>query len=375
MDYQDADKKRRISDEPVNVLSTPDSEESNTTSSDMEEIERIIDEIKRENQEENQEKPDMPGENLPEPETEYTEEAGDSPLPEERNEERSKPRKYKYEDDDPDDDDDYYRYSAKSDAGDVVFRILAGILMSLLQLEGKKKLVVLDLPGTIASGKQVMLDEREIAGAEQPTPGQMFMPVNVQLSGDRIYGVGMFSDGSLCAELSPEGTLVSSIPGAVLEDSRIDDMVRRVLNTAALLSLSPDGNRLAVAYSQIAALAFADTQPGLTGRWSKTFFQPSLWFPNEPGVVVGYNKDNTTTFQGLQAFNDKVLALYSGKNRENVEDDDPDHCRHLLVLDWDGKPLKSYELQEQIVSFYADGKDLYGLSYYPEPKIFRFELK
>ncbi len=129
MDYQDADKKRRISDEPVNALSTPDSEESNTTSSDMEEIERIIDEIKRENQEENQEKPDMPGENLPEPETEYTEEAGDSPLPEERNEERSKPRKYKYEDDEPDDDDDYYRYSAKSDAGDVVFRILAGILI------------------------------------------------------------------------------------------------------------------------------------------------------------------------------------------------------------------------------------------------------
>lgn len=129
MDYQDADKKRRISDEPVNALSTPDSEESNTTSSDMEEIERIIDEIKRENQEENQEKPDMPGENLPEPETEYTEEAGDSQLPEERNEERSKPRKYKYEDDDPDDDDDYYRYSAKSDAGDVVFRILAGILI------------------------------------------------------------------------------------------------------------------------------------------------------------------------------------------------------------------------------------------------------
>ena len=59
MDYQDADKKRRISDEPVNALSTPDSEESNTTSSDMEEIERIIDEIKRENQEENQEKPDI----------------------------------------------------------------------------------------------------------------------------------------------------------------------------------------------------------------------------------------------------------------------------------------------------------------------------
>ncbi len=129
MDYQDADKKHRISDEPENALRTPDSEESNTTSSDMEEIERIIDEIKRENQEENQEKPDLTEESIPEPEEENIEGAGDSPLSEKRNEERSKPRRYKYEDDDPDDDDDYYRYSAKSDAGDVVFRILAGILI------------------------------------------------------------------------------------------------------------------------------------------------------------------------------------------------------------------------------------------------------
>ena len=239
----------------------------------------------------------------------------------------------------------------------------------------EKKLLVLDLPGTIAAREQVLLEERQMGSGKQTVSDEMVMPVNLQLYKDRIYAVGLYGDGSLCAELSQDGALISGIPGAEIEDSRVDDMARRVLNSGALLSISPDGSRIAAAYSMMAAMSFADTRPELTMRWSKTFFQPSLRFPNIEGAVVGFGKDNVTAFQGLQAFNDKVLALYSGKNRENVEDDDPDHCRHLFVLDWDGKPLKSYELQEQIVSFYLDGEDLYGLSYYPEPKIFRFELK
>lgn len=239
----------------------------------------------------------------------------------------------------------------------------------------EKKLLVLDLPGTIASREQVLLEERQMGSEKQTVSDQMVMPVNLQLYKDRIYGVGLYGDGSLCAELSRDGAMLSGIPGAELEDSRVDDMARRVLNSGALLSISPDGTRIAAAYSMIAALSFADTQPELGVRWSRTFFQPSLKFPNTQGVVVGFGKDNASAFQGLQALNDKVLALYSGKDRENIEDDDPDHCRHLLVFDWDGNPLKRYELKEQLVSFYLEGEDLYGLAYYPAPRIFRFGMK
>ena len=129
MDYQDAEKKKKKTDEPENALRTQDSEESNNTSTDMEEIERIIDEIKRENEEEDLEKSDLTEENISDPAQEIPEETESVSAPEKQTEVRRQYRMDEYEDDDSDVDDDYYKYSAKSDAGDVVFRILAGILI------------------------------------------------------------------------------------------------------------------------------------------------------------------------------------------------------------------------------------------------------
>ena len=129
MDYQDAEKKKKKTDEPENAQRTQDSEESNNTSTDMEEIERIIDEIKRENEEEEQRKSDLTEENTKDPDQEILEETESVSAPEKQTEVRRQYRMDTYEDDDSDADDDYYRYSAKSDAGDVVFRILAGILI------------------------------------------------------------------------------------------------------------------------------------------------------------------------------------------------------------------------------------------------------
>ena len=129
MDYQDAEKKKKKTDEPENALRTQDSEESNNTSTDMEEIERIIDEIKRENEEEEQEQSDLTEENISDPDQEIPEETESVSAPEKQTEVRRQYRMGQYEDDDSDVDDDYYKYSVKSDAGDVVFRILAGILI------------------------------------------------------------------------------------------------------------------------------------------------------------------------------------------------------------------------------------------------------
>ena len=131
MDYQDAEKKKKKTDEPENALRTTDSEENNYTSSDMEEIERIIDEIKRENEEDVLATAEVTEENTSGQEPENPAETGAVDAPEKQTRVRSQYRMDKYEDDDDDSDadDDYYRYSAKSDAGDVVFRILAGILI------------------------------------------------------------------------------------------------------------------------------------------------------------------------------------------------------------------------------------------------------
>lgn len=240
----------------------------------------------------------------------------------------------------------------------------------------QKKLLVIDIPGTIASQRQQILEEKQIGLSDMSVSEQMAIPVFLQLSNNRIYATGMFGDNSLYVELSPSGVPISGISGPALEDNKIDDMAQRVLNASSVMSISPDGARIAVAYNQIAALSFANTEPKLMERWSRVFFQPSLWHPdNVTGVVVGYNRDDISTFHDLQAFNDNVYVLYSGKNHEGDNEEDPSHCNYLLVFDWDGNPLKKYELENAIVGFHVDGNILYGVSSSPSARVLQFRLR
>ncbi|SKC58915.1 TolB-like 6-blade propeller-like [Bacteroidales bacterium WCE2004] len=259
------------------------------------------------------------------------------------------------------------------------------ILVTSVQAQGdslfvfgpsQNKLLVLDIPGTIASKKQVVLEERQLGNQEMTITDNMVRPFSLQFTKNRMFGLGMFGDGSLYVELSWEGSVRTGVPGPQLEDSRLNSLAQRVLNTGTMMSISPDGTRLAAAYSQIAALSFANTQSKLTEHWSKVFYQPKLSFPETQGVIVAFDRENKTTFMGLQAFDDIVYALYVGKDRvtENLNDA-RDHGTHLLVFDWDGNPLKKYELDKSITGFYLEGTDLYGISYSPEARIYRFHLK
>jgi len=238
----------------------------------------------------------------------------------------------------------------------------------------QKKMLILDIPGSIASQRQIVLDEYQIGSPDKEVSDQMIMPICLQCFKGRHYGSGMFGDGSLYAELSKDGAFVSGIPAPTLEDHRIGSMDRAALNMDAQLSLSPDGTRIAVAYVQIAALSFGYTYPELREQWSNLFYQPKLLYPDQPGLMVSYEKENLTTFQDLQAFNDSVYVLYSGKNRVGDQENNANHCSHLLMYDWNGTPLRYYELEEPIVGFWVENRMLYGVSFSPEAKLYQFNL-
>lgn len=239
----------------------------------------------------------------------------------------------------------------------------------------QRKLIVVDIPGTVASRKQSILEERIMGAPEMAMSEQISLPVYLQLYKNHIYSIGMFGDNSLVVELSQSGDPFSGIPAPVLEDARINDLAQRILNASALISISPDGTKIAAAYNQIAALSFADTQPGLKQRWANIFFQPELWFPEDnPGIVVGFSRENISAFHDLQAFDDIVYALYSGKNHMKENEDDPSLCNYLLVYDWNGHPIIKYELEQSISGFCVEGDSLYGVSQTPNARLFRFGL-
>ena len=236
----------------------------------------------------------------------------------------------------------------------------------------QKKLIVLDIPGTIAAQEQLILEENQLGSLDHKASDLMALPVRISYFKDHYYAVGLFGNGSLYAELSREGVFISGIPGPELGDNRLSPLDRWSLNMDALMSLSPDGTKIAVAYVQIAAISFAHTQPLLTEQWSKVFFPPRLWLPDQPELMVSYEKENVVTFRGLQATDSTVYALYSGRNRIGDEENKADHCVHLFAFDWNGAPLMHYELEVPVAGFWMDDDTLYGVSFYPCAKVYQF---
>lgn len=238
----------------------------------------------------------------------------------------------------------------------------------------QQKLLSIDLPATIASQRQFVAGERRIGMAERRISGQIALPFYLQCTRDgRTFGAGMFEGDCWYAEISDGGDIKNGVPGPRIDDERLSEAGKKVLNTASLLSVSPDGSRIAAAYTHIAAVSLGNTVPELHESWSELFYPPHLWFPDQPGLTVGYERDNPATFLGARAENDTVFLLYSGKVR-GEDGEDRDHGSHLLGMDWDGHPRYRFELDVPIAAFCIDGSDLYGVSFFPSAKVCRFTI-
>lgn len=49
-------------------------------------------------------------------------------------------------------------------------------------------------------------------------------------------------------------------------------------------------------------------------------------------------------------------------------------CAHLLIYNWELEPIMRYELNHSINSFCVEGDTLYGVSSYPESRLYVYQL-
>lgn len=49
-------------------------------------------------------------------------------------------------------------------------------------------------------------------------------------------------------------------------------------------------------------------------------------------------------------------------------------CSHLLVYDWDGNPVRRYELEKTINSICLKDGKIYGASKYPKARVYVYNL-
>jgi hypothetical protein len=92
------------------------------------------------------------------------------------------------------------------------------------------------------------------------------------------------------------------------------------------------------------------------------------------------NDEAKFEFMSVATSEDHIYILYSGKKpASNTRDDRVSAAltNIIYVLDWNGNPLKRYQIDKYLRSIAIDGKTntLYGSSYEENPSLISYKLK
>ena len=90
-------------------------------------------------------------------------------------------------------------------------------------------------------------------------------------------------------------------------------------------------------------------------------------------ISPAHDRSNVRGFFDVASSDDSIYLLYSGRTRETQAELDSE-CSHLLVYDWDGNPVRRYELEKTINSIYLHEGRIYGTSMHPASRIYVYNL-
>jgi hypothetical protein len=101
------------------------------------------------------------------------------------------------------------------------------------------------------------------------------------------------------------------------------------------------------------------------------FWDPVL--KEKDGVCI-LDRQSKIGFQNIDSNQQFIYTLYSGKTKADYLDELT--AFHLLVFDWNGKPVKRYLLDTPLSSFCMNeaGTKLYGVAFMPETTIVQYDL-
>ena len=108
-------------------------------------------------------------------------------------------------------------------------------------------------------------------------------------------------------------------------------------------------------------------------KMRKIYYEPKVISMSGEMISPAHDGEETKGFFSAESTEDHIYLLYSGRTRETQAELDSE-CSHLLVYDWDGNPVRRYELEKTINSiFLKDGK-IFGASKYPKARIYVYDL-
>ena len=231
---------------------------------------------------------------------------------------------------------------------------------------------VLDLGASIRERRQVLAR----TAPESFSGGALLRPFKLYRYPGGVMVAGLFDDGTWYASFDGGGRECGKV--AQIEYDTTEGMTsveKSSFHLSSSFSVRPDGGTAVCSMSVGGAFSIADIGPeGTVETVRKVYYAPQL-SKSEGGRAVSpsYSPENRRAFCGAASDERSIYLLYSGKSA--LDGAGPQYqCRHLLVYDWEGNPVRRYELSAELNSFCLTGTTVYGVSSYPSGWLYRYEL-
>ena len=234
----------------------------------------------------------------------------------------------------------------------------------------RQRLLILPVEEIVASGKQALSMvsfPKDQDGYQVDMSKRLFV---VASNNNRYYASGFLS-GLWYAALDQDGNILGGLDYPDFEVlSGLSDAEKAAFCISTLFAVHPDGSRVAASLVSGAALSFACFQNNQLIEVKRLLFYPPEVASTgmEKGPALVYRSGNRRSCCHLRCDDNFVYYLYSGKPSDA---DSPSYeGARLYVFDWEGNPVKRYELSHTACDFVIDKGQLIGLSSYPSSTVY-----
>lgn len=191
---------------------------------------------------------------------------------------------------------------------------------------------------------------------------------------EHVVGIGLLKDGRFGIFDKDTGTFKGQMEYPENEMiSPLNHLHKGALFSRTLMASDGTGKRMvATCFGLMDFYSVSDN--GDLSLLKSNYYHFPLFEKGTNGPTVIFKKEDKAGITGICADKKYVYGLYSDKTMEDFGEG-AYNAPYLFVWDWNGNPVKAYELPKPLYGFALDGNTIYGLSREESPKVYVLELE
>ncbi len=198
-------------------------------------------------------------------------------------------------------------------------------------------------------------------------------PFIIACVGEQTIGAGFFKT-SWINYYNDENELVSSLAFPDFQElNQLSEEEKALVYLSTLITVKPDNCKMACATQKAGVIAVSDCTNNELHETVRLNYFPSNVRSNNKQIA--YTEKSKVGFCDIGCDDNYIYLLYSGRTREEYGAK-AHHCQHVLIYDWNGKPVKHLYLDKPLFSMVYDNtaNKICGIGYDPEGCILEYDL-